>query len=101
MESVIAGGDDTAAGIQNEVARGILLEAGKDFVEDGDFLREVLGFALGVRGTVRPTHPGRDAVDAGVIAGGENGTETRFDLIVTADGGTSQSEKIFCPMGFA
>jgi len=101
VESVIAGGDDAAAGVQNEVARGILLEARKDFVEDGDFLGEVLGFALGVSGTVRPTHPGRDAVDAGVVASGEKGTETRFDVIVTADGGTAQGGKIFCPMGFA
>ena len=101
VKGVIAGGDDAAGGVQNEFALRIFFEARQDFVEDGNFFGEVLGFALGVGGTVRPAHPGGNAVDARVAASREDGSEAGFDLIVTADGGTAESGKIFCPVGFA
>ncbi len=89
VQGVIAGGDDAAGGVQNEIALRIFFEARQDFIEDGNFLGEVLGFALEVSGTVRPAHPGGNAVDARVAASTQYGSEAGFDLIVTADGGTA------------
>lgn len=72
VEDVIPGTDDAAGGVEHEFALGVLFESGEDFVEDVDFFREILGFALGIGGAVGPAHPSRDTVDAGVAAGFEN-----------------------------
>jgi hypothetical protein len=101
VKRVIAGGNDAAGSVQNKVALGIFFEAGEDFVEDGDLFGEVLGFALEVIRAVWPTHPGGDAVDAGETPSAKNGSESRFDLVVTADGRTAEGREIFCPVGFA
>lgn len=100
MEGVIAGGDDAAAGVQNEIALGILFETGENFVEDGNFFGQVLVFALRIGGCIGPAHPGRDTIDASVAAGFEDGSETSFDLIVAADGGTAERGEIFGPVRF-
>jgi hypothetical protein len=101
MEGVIAGGNDAAGSVENELALGVLFEAGENFIEDGDFLGEVLCFALEVSRAVRPTHPGGNAVDAAISTRVEGRSEACFDLIVAAHGGASKSGKIFCPMGLA
>lgn len=101
MEGVIASGNDAASGVENEFALGVLFKAGENFIEDGDFLGEILCLALEVSRTVRPTHPGGDTVDPAVSTRVEGRSEACFDLIVAAHGGASKSGKIFCPMGFA
>lgn len=100
VQRVIAGGDDTAGGIQNEIAFGIFLEIRKDLVEDGNFFGEILGFAFEVRGAVWPAHPGGDAVNAGITTFGEDWREARFDLVVATDRWTTESGEIFGPVGF-
>jgi len=101
VEGVIAGGNDTSSGVEDEVPLGVLLKTGQDFVENSDFCGEILRLALGIYGAVRPTHPGCNTVDAGVAPRPENGGQARFNLIIAADGGTAERRKIFCPMGFA
>jgi len=101
MEDVIAGADDAAGRIENELALRILFEVGEDFVEDVDLFREVLGLAFRIGGTVGPAHPRGDAIDAGVPARFEDWSEAEFDLVVTADGGTTEDSEILGPVGFA
>jgi len=101
MEGVIAGGNDAAGCVEDEFAFRILFEAGENLIEDSHFLGEILRFAFEVSWTVRPTHPGGNAVDAGVSTLFKDGGEARFDLVVAADGRTSECGEIFCPMGFA
>ena len=101
VKGVIAGGDDAAAGVQNEITIGVALKAGEDFIEDGNFFGEILRFSLGICGAVRPTHPGGDAINAGIATRIEDRGEARFDLIVAADGGTAESSEILGPVGFA
>ena len=100
-EDVVTGVDDAAGGVEDEFALGICCEVGENLVESGDFFGEVLGFALGVGGAVRPTHPRGDTIDAGVSAGLENGSEARLDLVVAADGGASARGEVLRPMAFS
>ena len=101
VKGVIARGDDAAGSVKNKFALGIRLEASEDFIENGNFFGEVLCFALQVSGAVWPAHPCGDAVDAFKAAGFEDRSESRFDLVVTADGGAPEGSKVFCPMGFS
>jgi len=100
-EDVVTGVNNTAGGVEDEFALRICFEVGENLVESGDFFGEVLGFALGVGGAVRPTHPRGDAVDAGVSAGLENGSEARLDFVVAADGGASARGEVLRPMAFS
>ena len=100
VKRVIAGGDDTAGGVEYEFAMGIVLKAGEDVVKDRDFFGEILGFAFGIGGAIRPTHPSRNTIDASEATRLQDGSETGFDLIIAAHGGTAQSCKIFGPVGF-
>jgi len=101
MQSVIAGGYDAAGGIQDKFARGVVLQTGENLVKHSDFFGEVLSSPLRVVRTVRPTHPCRDTVDSAKAACVEGGSEARFDLIVAANGGTTESGEVFCPVRFA
>ena len=101
VKRVIAGGDDATGGVEDEIAIGIFLKRREHFIEDGDFFREVLRFALGVSRAVRPAHPRCYAINAGVAAGFQNGSEARFDFVVAADRGAAESREIFRPVGFA
>jgi hypothetical protein len=100
MEDVITAADDAAGGVEDKFAMRIFFERGEDFVEGGDFFAEIFRFAFGVGGTVGPTHPRGDTVDALIAAGLEDGGEPRFDRIVAADGGTTERSEIFGPVGF-
>lgn len=68
VKDVIASDDDAAARVEDQVAVRIVLQMGENFIEDGDFLTEVFGFALRVSRAVWPAHPSGNTVDAGVAA---------------------------------
>jgi hypothetical protein len=95
MESVIASGDNTASGVEDEFALWIFFQARKNFVKNSDFFGEVLGFTFGICGAVGPAHPSSDTIDARVAAGLQNGGEAGLDLIVATDSGAAESREIF------
>ncbi len=61
--------DNTAGSVKNQPAVRVLLKAGQNFIQRRNFFGKVLGFALGVGGTVRPAHPRGDTIDAPKTAG--------------------------------
>ena len=101
MQDVIAGTNYAASRVDDEFAMRVSFEGGQEIIERGDFFAQVFGFTLTIRGTVGPSHPSSDAVDPFVATCFEDWGETGFNLIVTADRGTSEGIEIFDPMRLA
>lgn len=101
MEDVIAGANDAAGGVEDELTLRVFLESGENVVEGSDFLAEIFGFAFGIVGFVGPTHPGSDPIDGLIAAGLKSRSETSFDGIVATDGGTAEGGEVSGPMRFA
>src|SRR5216684_397597 len=86
-EQVISGVNHASCRIENQLLLPIPLQHVQDFVERVNLFREILGFASRVGRTIRPAHPGSNAVDSGVSAGGKPRRQLLLDAVVAGDAG--------------
>jgi hypothetical protein len=101
VKEMVAGVDDAAAGVEDEIVTGIFFEAGQNFVKRGNFFGQIASLVLGIGRTIGPSHPSGHTVDAGVTSGSQDGSEAFFNLAVGGDRRIASSGNALGPIGLA